>query len=123
MFFMLTSREASLGRDSLGFTFLHSKLLFTEENRSLKFDRIIKREPADLAVSVCQVFFIVWHTVILLLQAAACKFLCKFLGSFQPTQLQNSLQRKLQPVCVDQLQEQRGVLTGLAVLHLNKVLG
>ena len=120
MFFMLTFWEASLGRDSLGFTFLHSKLLFTEENRSLKFDRIIKREPADLAVSVCQV---VWHTVILLLQAAACKFLCKFLGSFQPTQLQNSLQRKLQPVCVDQLQEQRGVLTGLAVLHLNKVLG
>lgn len=57
MFFMLTFWEASLGRDSLGFTFLHSKLLFTEENRSLKFDRIIKREPADLAVSVCQVFF------------------------------------------------------------------
>lgn len=74
-------------------------------------------------MSVCQVFFIVWHTVILLLQAAACKFLCKFLGSFQPTQLQNSLQRKLQPVCVDQLQEQRGVLIGLAILHLNVVIG
>lgn len=125
MFFMLTFWEASLGRDSLGFTFLHSKLLFTQENRSLKWS-LIELSKENLLTWLClcaRFFFIVWHTVILLLQAAACKFLCKFLGSFQPTQLQNSLQRKLQPVCVDQLQEQRGVLIGLAILHLNKVLG